>query len=50
MKTSTHSCLAEVARKEAMRPFHGNIDGAESNLKPIIDLFPKWNVTEADGM
>ena len=50
MKTSTRSCLAEVARKEAMLPFHGNIDGAESNIKPMIDLFPKWNVTEADGM
>lgn len=32
-----------------MLPFHGKINGAESNVKPIIDLFPKWNVTDADG-
>ena len=50
MRASTRSYLAQIARKEAMLPFHGNIDGAKSNIKPIIDLFPKWNVTDADGM
>ena len=49
MRASTRSYLAQIARKEAMLPFHGNIDGAKSNIKPIIDLFPKWNVTDADG-
>ena len=50
MRSATRSYLAKVARKEAMLPFHGNTGGAGSNIKPIIDLFPKWNMTDADGM
>lgn len=50
MKSATRGYLAEVARKQAMLPFHGKTEGAESNIKPMIDLFPKWNVTDADKM
>lgn len=31
-----------------MLPYHGYIDGNETNLEPIIRLFPRWNVREAD--
>ena len=44
----TRSKLAEVARMEALRPFHGTLPNKESNIKPIVDLFPKWSVEQAD--
>ncbi|WP_268233507.1 hypothetical protein [Tissierella pigra] len=34
--------LAEIAKLEAQRCFHGNVMGLESNIEPIINLFPKW--------
>ena len=50
LETATRRYLAAVAHKQATLPFHGKIEGAASNIKPIIDLFPNWNVTDADGM
>ncbi len=46
----TRQRLAEIARQKAQLPFHGFIDGKESNLQPIVDLFPKWNIKDADGL
>ena len=47
---STRKHLAEVAGKAAIIPFHGYIEGKESNLEPIIRFFPKWTLKEADGL
>lgn len=45
----TRKKLAEIARKNAALPFHGFVNGKESNIEPIIRLFPKWNIKDADG-
>ena len=45
----TRGHLAEVARREALRPWHGAVGGKPSNLEPIVRRFPKWSVPEADG-
>lgn len=50
MKQATRAYLAEISRANAKKPFHGYIDGKESNIKPIIDLFPKWNIHDADKL
>ena len=50
MENATRKKLAEVAREMAQIPFHGYIEGKESNLEPIIKFFPKWNLREADGL
>ena len=42
--------LADTARKEALRCFHGYVMGTESNLDKIIRPFPKWTLEEADGL
>lgn len=42
--------LAKVAEQMARKPFHGFADGSASNLAPIIALFPKWSIAEADGL
>ncbi len=47
---ATRKRLAEVAREKALLPFHGYIDGKESNIEPIIKHFPKWNLKEADRL
>ena len=36
--------LAEVARREACRPFCGKIVGSGPNIQEIVALFPKWSV------
>ena len=46
----TRKDLAEAARRAALQPFHGCLQGEESNLEPIISLFPKWSVQQADGL
>ena len=46
----TRKDLAEEAHRAALKPFHGDIQGEESNLEPIISLFPKWSVQQADGL
>lgn len=44
----TRAKLAEIAKTEALRPFHGSLLNEESNIQPIVDLFPKWSVEQAD--
>lgn len=46
---ATRKKLAAVAMEKALLPFHGYIDGKETNLEPVIRLFPRWNVRDADG-
>lgn len=43
------SRLAEVARQEALKPYHGRVLGLQSNLKPITDKFPKGPRKEFEG-
>ena len=50
MEKATRKNLAKVAGKAAQIPFHGYIKGKESNLEPIVRLFPKWTLREADGL
>ena len=50
MMKATRSFLAEIACEKAKTPFHGFEDGLESNLAPIVQLFPKWTLEEADGL
>ncbi len=50
MEKSTRKYLAEAAGKAAQIPFHGCIEGKESNLEPIIRFFPQWTPREADGL
>ena len=33
--------LARIAEEQARRPFHGKTMGLRSNLKPLIDHFPR---------
>ena len=49
MKKATRKRLAEVSREKALLPFHGEVDGMESNLAPIVGLFPTWSLQEAEG-
>jgi hypothetical protein len=44
----TRKRLAEVAKAAAQKPFHGILENNDTNIQPMIDLFPKWNVKEAD--
>ena len=50
MEKATGKYLAKAAEKAALIPFHGYIDGQESNLEMIIRFFPKWTLREADGL
>ncbi len=50
MGNATRQNLAAIAREKAEKPFHGYIEGKESNLAPIIQYFPKWNLEDADGL
>ena len=50
MEKATRKYLAAVAEKAAQIPFHGYIEGKESNLVPIIRFFHKWTLREADGL
>ncbi|MGN6713857.1 CHAP domain-containing protein [Anaerocolumna jejuensis] len=45
---STRAELAEIAKLEALRPFHGILPDEEANIQPIVSLFPKWNIEQAD--
>ena len=42
--------LAQIAKAEALRFFHGRVMKTEHNLHEIIELFPKWHIEEADRM
>jgi hypothetical protein len=48
MEKTTRQKLVEIAREQAQMPFHGYIEGKESNIEPIIKHFPKWNIRDAD--
>ena len=50
MNIATREYLAKVARDMALVPFHGAAEGMESNLAPIVQPFPTWNIREADGL
>lgn len=41
--------LANIAKEEAQKCFHGNVMNAESNIQPIANLFPKWSLENWDG-
>ncbi len=50
MEKATREKLAKVAKEKAKLPFHGYMKDQASNIEPIIQLFPRWNVREADGL
>ena len=50
MEKATGKHLAEIAGKAARIPFHGDVEGKESNLEPLIRFFPTWTLREADGL
>ena len=50
MEKATRAGLAGTARALALLPFHGFADGEESNLAPLLRLFPGWTLREADGL
>ena len=50
MEKATRKALAKVAEEKALLPFHGYIEGKESNLEPLIRFFPGWTLQEADGV
>ncbi len=50
MKKAIREHLAETAKEMAQIPFHGAVDGMESNLAPIVQAFPTWSLREADGL
>jgi hypothetical protein len=47
MATQQH--LADVAKTEALRCFHGKVMQTVPNIQTIIAPFPKWHIDEADG-
>ncbi len=49
MVTVTRQHLADVAKKEALRCFHGKVMQTEPTIQQIINPFPKWRLDEADG-
>lgn len=50
MKKATREFLAKIAKEAALLPFHGAVDGMESNLAPIVHSFPTWSLREAEGV
>ena len=50
MESATREKLVEIAREKAQLPFHGYLEGKESNIEPIIKHFPKWNIKDADRL
>ena len=50
MEKATRKTLAKIAGEAAQLPFHGDMEGKESNLEPIIRFFPNWTLREADGL
>ena len=50
MEKPTKEKLARISKDMAQIPFHGDIDGAASNLAPIVRLFPTWDLKQADGL
>ena len=50
MEKATRKYLAKAAEEAAQIPFHGYIEGKETNLEPILRFFPGWTPREADGL
>ena len=50
MEKATGEALANVACEAAQIPFHGYMQGKDSNLEPVIRPFPGWTLQEADGL
>lgn len=48
MENATREKLAKIAIEKAQMPFHGYLENKESNIEPIINYFPKWNIRDAD--
>lgn len=48
MDMATRAAFAKVACENASLPFHGFLADSPSNLQPIVSLFPKWNIVDAD--
>ena len=46
----TKNDLANTARNEALKTWHGAVTGLASNLQPVIELFPRWKKKEAEGL
>ncbi|QSX06998.1 CHAP domain-containing protein [Sedimentibacter sp. zth1] len=47
-----NSSLANIAKKEAQKFYHGNVMGTKTNLQPIADLFPysdTWTIDSWDN-
>lgn len=42
--------LAEVARSEALKTYHGRVMETEPTIGEMIKYFPKWTPEEADGL
>lgn len=49
MKKGTRKHLAKVATALAQLPFHGSTEEKKTNLEPIVQIFPRWTLEEADG-
>ena len=47
---ATRARLAEIARRNALKPFHGFTNHEGSNLAPIVARFPQWTLVEADRL
>lgn len=41
--------LAQIAKEEALKCYHGFVMQTYSNIGTIIEPFPKWSLEEADG-
>lgn len=48
----TKQHLAEIARAEALKCWHGSLMGLQSNIGPVIEAWRdnKWTLEEADGL
>lgn len=42
--------LAETARRLALLPLHGFVEGKESNLLPLVQHFRRWDVQQVDRL
>lgn len=53
LKKESHAnghSLAETARRLALSPLHGFLDGQESNLLPLVQHFRRWDIHQADRL
>ena len=48
IENATRKRLVEIAYEKAQIPFHGYLEGSASNIQPIVEHFPKWNLKDAD--